>query len=223
MRVGVALLGLWLAAGSARAQEPAVPPDTASAPEAGTDAPAAAGGAGRVVRFLAGGAAGLFFHESGHVLCDLAFGVGVNAHRVDFHGIPFFALSAEERATPRQRYVITSAGFWVQHAGSEWILSRRPNLRHERAPFTKGVLAFNVLASVAYSGAAFAQTGPIERDTHGMADALRIPEPWVGAMVLTPALLDAWRYQHPEARWARWASRAVKVGLVLLVVRPYGD
>ena len=43
---------------------------------------------------------------------------------------------------------------------NEWLLGRRPNLRHERAPFAKGVFTFNVLASAAYSGAAFARTGP---------------------------------------------------------------
>ena len=38
----------------------------------------------------------------------------------------------------------------MQRAESEWLLTRRPRLRHERAPFAKGVLAFDVLASVAY-------------------------------------------------------------------------
>ena len=56
--------------------------------------------------------------------------------------------------------MISSAGFWVQHGTNEWLLTRRPNLRRERAPFAKGVLAFNVLASMAYAGAALARTGP---------------------------------------------------------------
>ena len=42
----------------------------------------------------------------------------------------------------------------------------------EHAPFAKGVLAFNVAASAAYAGAAFARTGPYERDTRGMASQL---------------------------------------------------
>ena len=95
----------------------------------------------------------------------------------------------------------------------------RPRLRFERAPFAKGVFAFNIGASAVYSVAAFARTGPIERDTRGMAFASRTDEPWIGALVLAPALLDAWRYLDPEARWLVWASRAAKVGAVVLILR----
>ena len=107
----------------------------------------------------------------------------------------------------------------MQHAGNEWLLARQPSLRDRRAPLAKGVVAFNVLASVAYAGTAFAKTGPPERDTRGMAAASRIDERWVGALVLAPALLDAWRYCHPDAKWAAWTSRGVKIGMVLIVVR----
>jgi hypothetical protein len=119
----------------------------------------------------------------------------------------------------RQEFVVSSAGFWVQHAVSEWILTRRPGLRREQAPIAKGVLAFNVLASVAYSGAAMGRTGPPERDTRGMSISSHTDERLVGALVLTPAVLDAWRYYCPESRWLAWASRAAKVGLVFLIVR----
>lgn len=107
----------------------------------------------------------------------------------------------------------------MQHAADEWLLSRRPMLRQERRPLAKGMLAFNVLASVAYAGTAFAKTGPLERDTRGIAAASRVDERWVGAMVLAPAVLDTWRYYHPQSKWAVWTSRGVKVGMVLLVVR----
>jgi hypothetical protein len=107
----------------------------------------------------------------------------------------------------------------VQHATNEWLLTRRPRFRHERAPFTKGVFAFNVLTSVAYSGAAFARTGPEERDTRGMASSAQIDERWVGALILAPAVLDTWRYYDPEARLPMWLSRAVKVGAVLLILK----
>ena len=30
-------------------------------------------------------------------------------------------------------------------------------------------------------------------------------------MILAPAVLDGWRYFHPDAKWAVWTSRAVKV------------
>ena len=81
------------------------------------------------------------------------------------------------------------------------------------------MLAFNVITSGAYAGAAFARTGPGERDTRGMAVSADVDERWIGALVLAPAVLDAWRYFDPEARWAVWASRAAKVAGVLLVIR----
>lgn len=137
---------------------------------------------------------------------------------MDFHGIPFFAIT-HRSGSLRQEFAISSAGFWVQHAGDEWLLSRRPMLRRERAPLAKGMLAFNLLASAAYAGAAFAKTGPVERDTRGIAAGARIDERWVGAVVLAPAVLDAWRYYHPRSKWAVWTSRGVKVGMVLLVLR----
>jgi hypothetical protein len=107
----------------------------------------------------------------------------------------------------------------MQHASSEWILTARPDLKSQSAPFLKGLLAFNVLNSIGYAGVAFAQAGPPERDTLGMATATGIDEPWIGAMVLVPAVLDGWRYFAPEARWARWGSRIAKVALVVLVVK----
>jgi hypothetical protein len=170
-------------------------------------------------RFVAGAAAGLLAHEAGHLLFDVAFDADPELRKVDFHGIPFFAIAHRSDVSPRRAYMIASAGFLVQHVGSEWVLTRRPKLRAERAPAAKGLLTFNVVTSVAYAGAAFARTGPSERDTRGMAEAARVDERWIGAMVLAPAALDAWRYFYPEARWAVWLSRGAKVALALLVVR----
>jgi hypothetical protein len=169
--------------------------------------------------FLGGAAAGLLAHEGGHLIFNLVFDADPGIGRVDFHGIPFFAITHRPDLSPRQEFAVSSAGFWVQHATSEWLLTARPRLRGERAPFLKGLLAFNVLASVAYAGAAFAETGPPERDTHGMAVSARVDEPWIGALVLAPAVLDAWRYFDPDSRWAVWLSRGAKVGCVLLILR----
>jgi hypothetical protein len=173
----------------------------------------------RIAFFLAGGAIGLGTHEAGHIATSLALGERPGLRKVDFHGIPFFAITHRSGLSPRREFLISSAGFWVQHAENEWLLGRRPNLRHERAPLAKGVFAFNVLASVAYAGAAFAKTGPVERDTRGMASASRIDERWIGAAVLAPALLDALRYFHPDVKWAAWTSRGVKIGMVVMIVR----
>ena len=168
--------------------------------------------------FLGGGALALAAHEGGHLLFDGLFDAHPGVKKVSFHGIPFFAIT-HDAVSPRREFIIDSAGFWVQEATNEIILSRRPHLRHERAPLLKGVVAFNVLASVSYAGAAFARTGPLERDTRGMATSLRWKEPYVGLLILLPAILDAVRYFDPDARWAVWGSRAAKIGGVVLIAR----
>jgi hypothetical protein len=173
----------------------------------------------RLALFLTGAATGLGAHEAGHVTASLLFGEKPGVRKVDFHGIPFFAITHRSGLPPRREFTISSAGFWVQHVEDEWLLSRRPALRDRSAPFAKGMLAFNVLTSVAYAGAAFAKTGPLERDTRGIAASTRVDERWIGALVLAPAVLDAWRYYHRDAKWAAWTSRGVKIGMVLLVVR----
>jgi hypothetical protein len=169
--------------------------------------------------FLVGATVGLLAHEGGHLIFDGIFDADPEFKRVEFHGIPFFAIRHKSGLSANQEFAISSAGFWVQNATNEWLLTRRPRLRSERAPFAKGVFAFNIGASVGYSIAAFATTGPDERDTRGMAVSSRIAEPWIGAIVLAPAVFDAWRYLDPDARWPIWASRAAKVGAVLLILR----
>jgi len=74
--------------------------------------------------------------------------------------IPFFALTHRKQLSPRREAIVSSAGFWVQHATDEW-----------------------------------------------------------GAIVPAPALLDTWRYFHPESKAAAWLSRGVKIGMVALAVR----
>lgn len=175
----------------------------------------------RTFAFLGGAATALGIHEAAHVVFDLAFDAQPGLTPVHFGPFPFFAIT-HAPVSRRREFVISSAGFWVQQAGNEWLLTARPRLRDERAPFAKGFLAFNILASAAYAGAAFARTGPAERDTRGMALTLGpggVDERWVGALVLAPAALDAYRYFAPDSRWAAWTSRAIKVGMVLLVVR----
>lgn len=167
--------------------------------------------------FLAGGALGLGLHESGHLLFDVLFDADPGIKPVSFGPLPFFAITHRE-VSPVRELTIASAGFWMQHASSEWILTRDPDLRERRAPVRKGILAFNIAASSAYGVAALAKIGPSERDTRGMARALQIDEGWVGVMLVAPAALDVWRYYRPESRTARWSSRAIKAGMVLLIL-----
>jgi len=170
-------------------------------------------------KLLLGGAVGLVLHESGHMVADWAFEEKVVVKKVGWKGVPFFALSHANNLSPRREFTVDSAGFWSQALYSEQILSHHPDLRHEHSPFRKGVLTFHVVTLMIYSGAAFAKTGPVERDTNGMAQSLRIDERWLGPLLLAPAALDAFRYFHPDARWAAWTSRALKMGSVALVLK----
>ena len=171
-----------------------------------------------VVRFFAGAALGLGFHESAHIIADEAFGADPGVRKVSAGFIPFFAIT-HEPVTPTKEFIISSAGFWAQHVGSDIVLSRHPELREEHAPVLKGLLAFNVVTSVIYSSAAFVRHGPLERDTRGMALSAGVDEPWIGMTVLAPAVLDAARYYRPNSRVLRWASRAAKVGGALLIFK----
>jgi hypothetical protein len=171
------------------------------------------------VKFLAGGVFGLAIHESGHLLLDAVFDASPTIEGVRFGPFPFFAITHRNDLSPRREFAISSAGFWMQDLSSEWLLTKRPTLHDVSAPVAKGLLAFNVLNSVGYACVAFARAGPFERDTRGMAESIGVDERAIGALVLAPAVLDAIRYFNPEARWAKWASRAAKAGSVLLVVK----
>ena len=175
-----------------------------------------------VVRFFAGAALGLGFHESAHLIADEAFGADPGVRKVSAGFIPFFAIT-HEPVTPTKEFIISSAGFWAQDVGSDIVLSKHPQLRQEHAPVLKGLLAFNVVTSVIYSGAAFVRRGPAERDPRGMALSADVDEPWIGVTVLAPALLDAARYYRPNSRALRWASRAAKVGGALLIFKAAGN
>lgn len=148
-------------------------------------------------KFIAGAAVGTGLHEAGHLAA------GWDRYDV----------------SRRHAIAVRSAGFWAQYLTSETVLTRHPHLRSERSPFRKGVLAFHLATSTGYAVLAFARTGPYGRDTFEMAQAARVDERWIGALVLTPAVLDGIRYLRPEARWATWLSRGVKLGSVALVLR----
>jgi hypothetical protein len=170
-------------------------------------------------RFPLGVAAGFAGHEGGHLLANAVVGGRPEVRGVKFLRVPFFAISPTAPLSPRALYAVSVAGFLVQDASSEWILSRTPGLRDREAPFAKGVLTFHVSTSAGYAGAAFARRGPAERDTRSMATTLRVSERWVGALVLAPAALDLWRYHHPRDGWATWTSRATKVATLALLAR----
>jgi hypothetical protein len=171
------------------------------------------------VKFLAGGALGLGLHESGHLAFDAAFDARPHLSRVHLGPFPFFAIAHRGDLSPRREFIVSSAGFWVQETTNEWLLTRRPALRREPAPMAKGLVAFNILNSVGYALVAFAKAGPPERDTRGMADSIGMDERGVAAIVLAPAVLDAYRYFKPDAHWPGWTSRAAKAVSVALVLK----
>jgi hypothetical protein len=186
-----------------------LPGGRALAQDGGSELPALA--AGLVSGFVA--------HESSHLALDIAFGADPGLRAVDFHGLPFFAVSHRSGLPRHREFLISWAGFGSQDVASEWILSRHADIRARHAPFAKGVLGFHVLCSAAYGIGAFGETGPSERDTRGIASSARVSERVVGALVVGPAALDIYRYYQPRSRWAPWASRAMKVGLLALVLK----
>lgn len=175
----------------------------------------------RTAVFLAGGLTGLVVHEAGHVATGLAVGAEPGFRRLDYGVIPFFAVT-HDQVSRRREYVISSSGFHAQHLANEWLLSDPKGLRSSTSAFRKGWLTFNLATSVVYTAAALGRFGPPERDTRGMAVSVGtdgISERAIGVMILAPAALDAVRYLRDDPAWARWTSRALKAGLVLLAVR----
>lgn len=178
----------------------------------------------QVGAFLAGGAAGLIVHEAGHVATGLVLDANPGFTRLDYGVIPFFAVT-HDPVSRRREYLISSSGFFAQHAASEWLLGRDAagrSLRGRASAFRKGWLTFNLATSALYTAAALGRFGPPERDTRGMAVSAGddgIAEPAVGVLILVPAVLDGVRYLRDDPAWARWSSRAVKAGLLLIAIR----
>ena len=175
------------------------------------------------LRFLAGGATGLIVHELGHLTTGAAFEADPGFKRLDYGPVPFFAIT-HDTVSRRREYLISSSGFFAQHVANEWLLwpSDGASLRASSGPFRKGWLTFNLATSAVYTAAALGTFGPPERDTRGMAAGAGrdgVPEPVIGVLILVPAALDGLRYMKNDPAWARWTSRAVKAGLVLIAVR----
>lgn len=170
--------------------------------------------------FLGGAASAFAIHEGSHLTLDVAFDAGPRLKGVRFGPLPFFAITHRSDLPPGREALISGAGFFSQHVGSEMVLSTRDH-GAALSPFEKGMLAFHVGTSLAYAGAAFSKYGPYERDTRGVADATGSDERLIGALVLAPAAFDTWRALRPESRTARWGSRLSKVAFagVLLFKR----
>jgi len=178
--------------------------------------------AGNPAEFFNGAFTGFLGHECGHLIANTALNTNFHLKGVKFAVIPFFTIEPGRELSPREHYITASAGFNAQHIINEWLLVRHPNLREEDKPFLKGLGTFNFWLTVGYAATAFAGYGPGERDTKGMADSLGWSEDSIGALILAPTLLDAYRYKHPQAKWAKHASRVTKLLIIGLALEADG-
>jgi len=172
--------------------------------------------AGSPGKFFAGAFVALAGHEGSHYIANTAVGSDPYLQSVHNGPIPFFTIEPNRLLNNHEHYITASAGFNGQHIINEWLLTTHPYLRTEDEPFLKGLATFNFWLTVGYAATAFAESGPAQRDTKGMADSLGWNERWVGAMILVPTALDTYRYKHPDAKWARDASRISKLAMILL-------
>ena len=144
-RIILILWAILLTAGLARAQQPVTPPETpgATSEHRATSA----------LKFLGGGALALAAHEGGHLLFNGIFDANPRVKKVSFHGIPFFAITHDAGLSPRREFVISSAGFWVQEATNEVILTRRERpLSRVMAPVAPVVPAVQVESRIQWPG-----------------------------------------------------------------------
>jgi hypothetical protein len=179
----------------------------------------------------AGFLTGFLAHEAGHVVVNLMLGNVPKFEGFFVWGfVPFFAIAPrvdcvddvciknngqEFGAGPRGKYAIVSAGYNVQHISDELILSRRPGLRYEGAPYQKGILLFNIFLSCMYSVGAWTNLQDPHGDLAGMGRASGFTQAGLSAALMLPAVLDTYRFLFPSsARWSAWLSRGSKVSFV---------
>jgi hypothetical protein len=189
---------------------------------------------GSVALTAAGFLTAFVVHEACHGVANLAMGNVPSLQPVRFLGfLPFFAVSPGVTCRngtcvrrdgtpflpgPRGYATIVSAGIVCQEVTNEIILTVRPGIRMERAPFLKGMLLFNTAASVAYGIANLAGIEPPEGDLRGLDGVTSLPHGVFAAVVLGTAALDVARYFLPDSQWLPWVSRGSKVVTIGLVV-----
>jgi hypothetical protein len=178
--------------------------------------------------------AAFLVHEACHAAANLALGNAPTLEPVRFLGfVPFFAVSPGVQcnggtcvkhdgtpfpAGPQGYAFIVTSGIVCQELADELILSGSPRIRQERSPFLKGMLLFNIGASVAYGIANLAGIEPPEGDIRGYESVAPVPHGVFAAVVLATAALDLARYFLPDEAWIPWVSRgskAVTIGLVV--------
>ena len=184
----------------------------------------------RSAAIFAGGAfTALAAHETCHLVANLATGNRPTFEPVTFLGfIPYFAIVPSIRCrggdcTKRDGehygagrpglYTIVSAGIQCQHYEDEVILTRRPGLRMDDAPFRKGMLALNTLLSIGYVLANWTGVEPTDGDIRGIHRDGGAPRLLLGSMIFGIAAVDIARYYYPHVRWLAWLNRVAKVSV----------
>jgi hypothetical protein len=179
--------------------------------------------------FAGGAVTALAAHESCHLLANLAMGNVPSFQSVTFLGfIPYFAIVPSIRcrggdckksdgesfgAGRPGLYTIVSAGIQCQHYEDEVILTQRPGLRMDSAPFRKGMLAFNTLLSIGYVLANWTGVEPVDGDIRGIYRDGGAPRLLLSSMVFGIAAVDIARYYYPRARWLAWLNRVAKLSV----------
>jgi hypothetical protein len=179
--------------------------------------------------FVGGAVTALAAHESCHLMANLAMGNRPGFEPVTFLGfIPYFAIvpsircqngtctkSNGEHFGPGRPglYTIVSAGIQCQHYEDEIILSQRPGLRMDQAPFRKGMLTFNTLLSIGYVLANWMGVEPTDGDIRGIHRDGGAPRFLLSSMILGIAAVDIARYYYPHARWLAWLNRMAKISV----------
>jgi hypothetical protein len=156
--------------------------------------------------FALGAASGFVAHELTHVVMDLILGKSISFVGVSLGPFPFFAIQPCCNLTPREQYVIASAGFNAQSVSSELILGLAPRIREQRQAYLKGFLALDIGLSLGYGITALAGVGPPQSDVNTMARALGIPTWPIGIALVVPAAVDLYRYFMPDSKWAPFVS-----------------
>ncbi len=178
----------------------------------------------------AGGAiTALAAHESCHLIANLATGNRPSFQSVTFLGfIPYFAITPSIHCRGEScyksngqsygagrpgLYTIVSAGIQCQQYEDEVILTRRPGLRMDDAPFRKGMLAFNTLLSIGYVLANWIGVEPTDGDIRGIHRDGGAPRFLLSSMIFGIAAVDIARYYYPHARWLAWLNRVAKLSV----------
>ncbi|MGB7814090.1 MAG: hypothetical protein WBP56_23460 [Polyangia bacterium] len=179
--------------------------------------------------FAGGAVTALAAHESCHLLANLATGNRPSFEPVTFLGfIPYFAIVPSIRcrggdctksngehywAGRPGLYTIVSAGIQCQHYEDEVMLTWRPGLRTDDAPFRKGMLALNTLLSIGYVLANWTGVEPTDGDIRGISRDGGAPRLLLSSMIFGIAVVDIARYYYPRVRWLAWLNRVAKVSV----------